>query len=71
MEYIIDRFEGDFAICEDETNKIIYLLKTDLPHLAIEGSRIKKVNSHYILLDNSHDRERIKEKMNRLFKKPD
>lgn len=37
MKYIIDRFENEFAICEDENKKMIEIKKEDLPLNAKEG----------------------------------
>ncbi len=34
---IIDRFEGDFAVCEQEDKKFINILKNKLPQEAKEG----------------------------------
>ncbi|NLG04396.1 MAG: DUF3006 domain-containing protein [Clostridia bacterium] len=68
MKYIIDRFESEIAVCEDEQQNFITIPKTELPSGCIEGSKIESQEGTYILLDNSEDRERIKKKMNALFK---
>ena len=38
MKVIIDRFEGNFALCEDENRKEVRLEKSRLPKGACEGS---------------------------------
>ena len=43
QKYIIDRFEGDFAVCENyDTEEIIDILKEKLPNDAKEGDIIFK-----------------------------
>lgn len=65
MKITIDRFEGAFAVCEIENGSFVNFPKDILPPGAAEGSKL------VIILDNSGeaaDRERIKEKMDKLFK---
>ena len=65
MLITIDRFEGDFAVCEMNDGKFSSLPKEFLPSGSKEGSKIR------IELDlevEEKDRERIKSKMNNLFK---
>ena len=65
MLITIDRFEGDFAVCEMIDGKFLNLPKEFLPSGSKEGSKIR------IELDleaEEKDRERIKSKMNNLFK---
>lgn len=40
MKYVIDRFECDFAVCEDEEGNMINIDKTTLPIEAKEGDVI-------------------------------
>ena len=62
---IIDRFEGDYAVCETENLEFVNIPKSALPCDAKEGDVIS------ILIDKSETEER-KEKieglMNSLFK---
>ncbi len=37
MQVIIDRFEGDFAVCEKPDRSMIKILKSKLPTQAKEG----------------------------------
>jgi len=65
MKLTIDRFERKFAVCELINGNFANLPKAVLPPRAAEGSKL------VIVLDNAdeaEDRERIKEKMNSLFK---
>ena len=64
---IIDRFEGEFAICED--NGTMISIKTELlPKGCREGDKIVLENGVYKIIDNREDRERIRKKMESLFK---
>lgn len=67
MRYIIDRFEGRFAVCEAEDKSMTNILISSLPEGCIEGSVIETGPDGYILIDNSHERNRIREKMKKLF----
>jgi hypothetical protein len=40
MQVIIDRFEGDFAVCEKADRKMIKILRSQLPVGAQEGDVI-------------------------------
>ena len=64
---IIDRFEGDFAVCEDD-GAMINIEKRLLPPQCREGDTIILESGTYIIADNTADRERIKKKMHGLFK---
>lgn len=70
--YSIDRFEGDFAICENlSNNKIINIKKDLLPPNAKEGDIIKYENNQYIIdiEKTTKKQEEIKCLVNNLFKK--
>lgn len=65
MVVTIDRFEGEFAICEFEDMSFANLPKAFLPVGATEGSKLS------INLDTATqeaDAARIEEKMDQLFK---
>lgn len=38
MEVVIDRFEGEFAVCEKNNREMINILKEKIPNEAKEGS---------------------------------
>ena len=67
MEYIIDRWEGDFAICEGEDGVMVEIPRALLPEGCSEGAKIISCETEYCLVDNTEDRERIRRRMDRLF----
>ena len=70
MRYIIDRFGGNTAICEDENRNFIEIEKSRLPDEAREGSIITIDTEGRIFLINDEDRmKRINEKMKSVWKK--
>lgn len=66
---IIDRFEGEDAICEDENKRMITIKRRQLPIDAREGSEILCQNGNFILKDNASERKRLQEKMRGLFQR--
>lgn len=69
-ELVIDRFEGNIAICEDrKTGKIKEIEKENLPKDIKEGSIIKQENGKYIEAKEEQEviEDRIKDKMNQLW----
>ena len=47
---IIDRFEENFAVCENQsTEEIVNIEKIFIPENAIEGTRIKKIGGTYTI----------------------
>ena len=64
MFFIVDRFENDFAVCE-----MINIPLSELPNGCIEGTKLLYDHNKYTIVDNSSDRERIKNKLNKLFGK--
>ena len=69
-EYTIDRFEGDFAVCEDrDTGEMVDFKRDDLPQNAREGSILKYSNGKFEI-DSKQEQEvseRIKQKMDNLW----
>ena len=69
-EYTIDRFEGDFAVCEDrETGEMVDFKRESLPTNAKEGSILKYSNGKFEI-DSQLEQEvseRIKQKMDSLW----
>lgn len=67
---VIDRFEGNFAICENQdTQEMISIELEKLPNQAKEGDVLKFINNKYELdYDKKNEiQNRIKEKMKNLF----
>ena len=68
QKYIIDRFEEDFAVCENyDTEEIIDILKEKLPNDAKEGDIIFKDDNENFCIDYEETRLR-KERMEALRK---
>lgn len=68
QKYIIDRFEGDFAVCENyDTEEIIDILKEKLPNDAKEGDILLKDDNENFCIDYEETKLR-KERMEILRK---
>ncbi|MDR1703887.1 MAG: DUF3006 domain-containing protein [Clostridiales bacterium] len=70
MKYIVDRFEGDIAVCETEDGSRREIIRSLLPEGAREGSAVvfdEDGNSR--LIDDSERVNRIAAKMKNIFKK--
>lgn len=69
---IIDRFEGDFAVCEDEDRKMINIEKSRLPEDAKEGTVLiiigdKEDDIKVDYAETEARKSRIKRMMDSLF----
>lgn len=69
MYYIIDRFENDIAVCEDENGKMTQFPRSQLPENVKEGQKLLFENGNFSISDNSETEKRIKSKMDALFGK--
>lgn len=49
MQLIIDRFEGNFAVCEDENKNIVNIKKEVIPKDAKEGDILVLKENKYIV----------------------
>lgn len=69
MKIIIDRFEGNYAVCETEGKKFIDIPKSDIPEGAKEGDILRKTDTDYRIeiAETKEKREEIKKRMNSLF----
>ena len=70
QELVIDRFEGNIAICEDrKTGEKIEILKENIENNLKEGDIIKQEKGKYIKSKESQKEieSRIEEKMNKLW----
>lgn len=68
---IIDRFEGIYAICENEDKSMFAIEKSELPKDIEEGTVILISDSGEIELDKNETQKRknnIKNLQNKLFK---
>lgn len=67
---IIDRFEGSYALCEDEQRSITKIPKYKLPLGSKEGDALVQDSEgmYHISKNETKEKEsRIREKKNRLF----
>ncbi|WP_053955463.1 DUF3006 domain-containing protein [Inediibacterium massiliense] len=60
MYLVIDRFEGSYAICEDEEKNMISMEKEKLPKEAKEGD-VLFVSEERIIIDYEETNKRKKE----------
>lgn len=70
IKYVIDRFEGIYAICEDENQTLTKIPKYKLPLECKEGDTIYTDAAGMYQVWKSEQKtseNRIREKMNRLF----
>lgn len=70
--YVIDRFEGSYAICEDESKAFNKVPKYKLPLGCKEGDTLVQDSNGMFHLATHHTigtESRIREKMNRLIDK--
>ncbi len=66
---VIDRFEGEYAVCESSEQEYCLLERSQLPSDAVEGS-VVIVTEEGVFLDPEETearRRRIAEKQRRLF----
>ncbi|PJI08065.1 MULTISPECIES: DUF3006 domain-containing protein [Clostridium] len=61
MKVIIDRFEGEFAVCEKEDRKMINILKDKIPEGAKEGTVLNLHDNGKIGIDVEGTERKIKE----------
>ncbi len=70
MQVIIDRFEGNFAVCEKPDRSMLNIPRNKLPAKAREGD-VLIIEGDHIRLDSTATSERkkaIEEKMKDLWK---
>ncbi len=70
MKYIIDRFEGTYAVCEDETKNMVNIPKYKLPMEVKEGDALIEVDGIIRIDDKEADerRKKVNQRMSKLFK---
>jgi hypothetical protein len=69
MRLTIDRFEGDYAVCEKEDGSMLDVKKIEIPASAKEGDVLEIVNGKLIINQEETEcrRKRIEEKVDKLF----
>ena len=60
MKVIIDRFEGNFAVCEKEDRKMLDIQREKVPNTAKEGDVLNIINDR-ITIDHDETEKRKKE----------
>ncbi len=71
MKVIIDRFEGDLAVCERPDRTMLNIPRSSIPAKAKEGD-VLIIRGDHIRLDSSETarrRKAIEEKMKKLWQK--
>ena len=70
MKYTIDRFEGEFAVLEDENRNMIDVPKALLPEEAKEGDVLILSNDLYLVDQEETMRRRqdVQKRLERLLK---
>ncbi|HHY77025.1 MAG TPA: DUF3006 domain-containing protein [Clostridiales bacterium] len=70
MKYIIDRFEGEYAICQDENRKMVNIEKVRIPAEAKEGYVLIHHGDKFIIdIDETNRRkQKIQRLMDELWK---
>ncbi len=60
MKVVIDRFEGNYAVCEKDDREMIDIEKDKIPHSAKEGD-VLCINDSVITVDIEETEKRKKE----------
>ena len=69
MKFVVDRIEEDFVVCENcESGEMTNFPKDIFPEEIKSGALFKIVDGVVTILPNDETHERIKEKMNMLWK---
>ena len=69
MKYIIDRFEGNLAVCQNkETQEILNLDKALLPSEAKESDLIEYEDGKVQILNSTTLKAKIRQRMKNLWK---
>lgn len=68
--YIIDRFEGETAVCETQDEETIAINRADLPDNVREGTVIRRENGTYVAdeQETKSRQERIRNLLKRVIK---
>lgn len=66
MRLIVDRFEGNFAICEAEDKTMVNIDRSRLPLTVKEGDIVIETNTGFVIDKNETDKRR--ERISKLMK---
>lgn len=67
IKYVIDRFEGNFAVCETPERKMVNVPRRLLPESAREGMAVLFNGQRYVSDPDVSASEQIRDKMARLW----
>ncbi len=69
LKYTIDRFEGDYAVCEASDQRMVDIPFEELPKNVLEGDILIYVDGCYSkdMASMQKTKERIQEKMDNLI----
>lgn len=69
LRYIIDHFEENFAVCENESGELVDIERSKLPEDAQEGDVLLFENNQYTINKSETDklRKEIEDLMDELF----
>ena len=69
MELVVDRFEGEYAVCQEcESKKVVNLPLNMFTAEIRSGDLVSLVDGKITVLPNDKLKEQIKEKISRLWK---
>ena len=60
MNVIIDRFEGNYAVCEKEDRTMMDIKKSKIPSIAKEGD-VLSIDNDVIIIDIEKTKKRLNE----------
>ena len=68
---IVDRIEGEYAVCEGDDGKMQNILLCQLPYCVKAGSVLKLLDGNYSLDENTYAerKQKILDLQKKLFKK--
>jgi hypothetical protein len=58
LKYTIDRFEGNYAVCEDEHGNMSNIDRKKLPITAVEGNVLVPHLSRFVIDQNETDKRK-------------
>ena len=69
--FIVDRFEGEYAVCEGDDGKMQKILLCQLPTCVKEGSVLKYLDGNYYLDESTYEqrKKKILDLQKKFFKK--
>lgn len=69
-KYIVDRFEGDYAVCETDNKSMVNIMRSKLPNVTKEGDYIIENEDGSFSVDieaTETRRKQMRKKLDSLF----